>query len=548
MRKLRITALILVCLGLLIGGIGIGMCFVEASSFTYRDTARLNMMNDGLRDTVGLTNLIYQSAQRARAPYQSMTELVSKMGTLAGSAFNSTQEVVDFSEQVYKQMALSGASTQASNAAMLQLTQAMSSGVLRGEELNSILEQTPVIAQSIASYMGVSVGTMRNLASEGAITAEVVKNAMFSSAEETNQKFAQMPMTWAQVFTSFQNTAIMATQPILNAINFAANNLDILIPIVGTAGAAFGIFLLAANWVKICTGATNTLANAQKMLRAFMATTWGPPLLAIVLVIGAVYMLVAAYNALTGESVSATGIIAGTFLSLGAFVINGTVIPMMNVFSAFGNFLMNFANDPVAATKILFYDMATTVLGYISNVAHGIENLVNAIPGVEVGITSGIDSLYNQVKSASQTAKDKAGWVEYFKTFDNIDLNTAFHTGYNWGQNLPSFSSAFTPSTDTFSGYDNIPTYDQISDLNSAVGNIEKAVNLSEEDLKSLVDVAERRYVNNINLTAQTPVINITGQNIGNTAADRQNLANAIRDILIEQVAAGSTRSTAVAF
>lgn len=517
---------------------------VNLSDTMTQTKARLDMMNDGRQDTAELQQMIYESAQRSRGSYQGTAELVSKLGTLAGNAFNSSAEIVDFAEQINKQIALSGASTQAADAALLQLTQAMSSGVLRGEELNSILEQTPTIAQSIAKYMGVTTGQMREMASEGQVTAEVVKNAMFDAAEKTNEKFEKIPMTWGQVWTSVQNTAIMATQPVLDAINWTANNLDLLIPIVGTAGAAFLVFVTAANWVNICTGATNTLANAQKMLKAFMATTWGPPLLAIVLVIGAVYMLVAAYNALTGESVSATGIIAGAFLSLGAFVINGTVIPMINMFSAFGNFLMNFANDPVAAIKILFYDMATTVLGYISNVAHGIENLVNAIPGVEVSITGGIDSLYNQVKSASQTAKDKAGWVEYFKTYDNIDLNAAFNTGYNWGSNL--FSGG---SFGNVGGYSaaaaQIPTYDQMADLKESVGSIEKSVSMSEEDLKSLVDMAERRYVNRINLTSQTPTIIVNGQNTGNTAADRQSLADTIRDILLEQVAAGSTRNTA---
>lgn len=280
---------------------------VGLSDAMTQTTARLDMMNDGLQTTAELNQMIYASAQRSRGSYQQTADMVAKLGNLAGNAFNSSQELVAFAEQLNKQITLSGASTQATDAAMLQLTQAMSSGVLRGEELNSILEQTPTIAQSIAEYMGVSVGTMREMASEGAITADVVKNAMFYMAEETNAKFEEMPMTWAQVWTSFQNTALMAAQPVLDVINAAANNLDILIPIVATAGAAFAVFMLAANWVNICTAATNALTAAQRLFGLASAQAWAIPLIIIVAVVGAVYLLVAAYNRVTGATVSATG-------------------------------------------------------------------------------------------------------------------------------------------------------------------------------------------------------------------------------------------------
>lgn len=516
---------------------------------TYAQTnARLDMMNDGLQTTAELNQMIYQSAQRSRGAYQGTADMVAKLGTLAGDAFGSSAEIVAFAEQLNKQMTLSGASSVGRDAAMLQLTQAMSSGVLRGEELNSILEQTPTIAQSIAKYMGVNIGTMRELASEGAITADVVKNALFAAAEETDAKFEQMPMTWSQVWTSMQNTAIMALQPVLNAINWAANNLDILIPIVATAGAAFAVFMLAANWVNICTSATTILTNAQKMLSAVMATGWGIPLLIIVAVIGAVYLLVAAFNKLTGSSVSATGIIAGTFYTLLAFLFNTVLVPIQNKFAAFANFLANLFVDPVTAIKVLFYDMAISVMGFIQSIAGGIESLINAIPGVEVDLTSKIGSIYDGLKANREAAIASGSYKEYVKAWDYMDLGEAYSKGYNWGSNLFAGSNFLSGvgahDADSFG----VPTYDQMAGISDSVGNIEKTVAMSQEDIKSLVDVAERRYVNNINLTSQTPVINVTGQNTGNTAADRQNLANALRDILLEQVASGTTRATGRAY
>lgn len=523
-----------------------------SSLFTLSDTltqttARLDMMNDGLQDTSELNQMIYESAQRSRGSYQATADMVAKLGNLAGEAFNSNKELVAFAEQLNKQIALSGASTQAADAAMLQLTQAMSSGVLRGEELNSILEQTPTIAKTIAGYMGVSTGVMREMASEGAITAEVVKNALLDAAEKTNEKFEQMPMTWAQVWTSFKNTATMALQPVLTGINWAANNLDILIPIVGTAGAAFAVFLIAANWVNICTAATNAMATAQKMLSAAMATGWAIPLLIIVAVVGGIYLLVAAYNKLNEASVSATGIIAGAFFTAGTFIFNSVLVPLQNKFAAFVNFIGNAFNDPVTAVKVLFYDMAISVLGYIQSLAGGIEDLLNAIPGVEFNLTSKISGLYSTLKTNRQAAIDAGSYTEYVKAWQYKDPGDAFSKGYNWGSNLLSnFNFSGTSSSAALGS--GVPTYDQVAGIADGVDSIKKSVEMTDEDLQSLVDIAERRYVNNINLTSQAPVIQITGQNTGNTAADRQNLANAIRDILVRQVAAGTTTSTARAY
>lgn len=508
--------------------------------------ARLEMITGSAEAAAEANEQIYQAAMRARGSYTDMADLVSQLGTLAPDAFSDTGEIVAFAEQLQKQMALSGTSTMAAQAAMLQLTQGLSSGALRGEELNSVLEQTPMIAQTIADYLGMTTGEMRELASEGGLTAEVVKNAVIGAAEETNAAFEQMPMTWGQVWNLMQNMAIRALNPVLSGINFLANNIEIIGPLVLGLGAAFAVFMLAANWTNICTAATTGLTSAQAALGAVMATAWGPPLIAIILIITAIYTLTAAVNHFAGTSVSATGIIAGAFLTLFAFVANGAILGI-NTFAAFGNFVGNVFNNPVAAVKILFLDMATTILGYVSNVAHGIEDLVNAIPGVEINITGGIDNLYNMAKDAAKTAKDESGWVEYFKKQDYIDLSGAFRTGYDAGANFNPFGGGST--TGDLSQYTaGVSPYDEIAgtlgDISGSVKSIDKQVSMSDEDIKALVDVAERRYVNQVNLTSQTPVITVNGANTGRTAQDRRALADAIEQILLEQWASGSVRST----
>lgn len=181
--------------------------------------SRLNLVNDGTQTTADLMNKIYDAAQRTRGGYDDMADSVAKLNMLAKDAFSSNDEAIEFVEQMNKQFKISGASIQESSAAMYQLTQAMAAGKLQGDEFHSIMENAPMLAQSIAKEMGMTVGELKNVSSEGMITADVIKNALFSSAEETNAKFAEMPMTFAEVGQSIQNEAIMAFQPVLEQLS-----------------------------------------------------------------------------------------------------------------------------------------------------------------------------------------------------------------------------------------------------------------------------------------------------------------------------------------
>lgn len=187
-------------------------------------TARLNLMNDGLQTTEELQNMIFASAERARGSYLGTADAVSKLGLMAGDAFSSSEEIVAFTEQLNKQFTIAGTSAEGIDAAMLQLTQAMGSGILRGEEYNSVLEQAPNIIQAIADYMNVPKGQLKDMAAEGVITAEIVKNALFAAADETNRKFESMPMTFSQAWQSFENRSIKIFEPVLKQLNRIVNN------------------------------------------------------------------------------------------------------------------------------------------------------------------------------------------------------------------------------------------------------------------------------------------------------------------------------------
>lgn len=226
-------------------------------------TARLDMMNDGLQTTEELQQMIYQSAQRSRASYSETADIVSKLGVRAKDTFSSNQEAIAFAENLNKMFVIAGASQAEMNSASLQLTQALGSGVLRGEELNAVFEAAPNIIQAIADYLNVPIGKIREMASEGQITADIVKNALLSAAEETDAKFAQMPMTWSQVWASTKNIALMEFQPVLDKINELANNqkfqafaagavsalstiVIVLLDIMNFAGSVAGFF--TDNW------------------------------------------------------------------------------------------------------------------------------------------------------------------------------------------------------------------------------------------------------------------------------------------------------------
>lgn len=515
--------------------------------------ARLRLMTGSAEAAAAAQEEIYQAAMRSRGAYADMADFVSQLGTVAGNAFTGTDELVAFAEQIQKQMAISGASGASAQAALVQLTQGLASGTLRGEELNSVLEQTPMIAQTIAEYMGVTTGEMRELASEGKVTAEVVKNAMLGAAEETNAQFEQMPMTWAQVWTMLQNVAIQALDPVLDAISWLANNIDLVGPIVLGLGAAFGVFLLAANWTKICTAATTALTTAQEMLRTVMATTWGLPLIIIALVIGAIYAVTAAVNHFAGTSVSATGIIAGAVLTVAA-TIGNTVIGLLNgiiqaVWSIFVTpflgiieWVLNVTNGGFDSFGGAVANLIGNIISWFLDLGKVVTKIIDAIFGTNwtAGLTSLQDSVLKWGKNENAITLDRnAPTIDY-----RFNYGDAWNTGYNWGANLFSGNGNDAVGA-ALSGVPYDELSGQLGDIAGSVGSIEKSVKMSDEDIKSLVDVAERRYVNNVNLTAQTPVITVNGANTGRTAADRQNLANAIRDILIEQTASGSTRSTA---
>lgn len=485
--------------------------------------ARLNLLVDDGGSVEALEQKIMASAQRSRASYLTTAKAISQMGLMAGDAFANNDELIAFTETLNKAFVNVGAGTQQIEAATLQLTQAMASGVLRGEELNSVFENAQPVIQAIADYLGEPIGKIRTLAAEGKITADIVKNSLLMAADDINAKFESMPMTWGQVFTKASNIALQVIQPLLNGINWLADNISIIGPAVLALAGAFAVFQIAAHWTEIAAAATaiyhgvvnflsigfgiltGNTAAASAAVFTFNSALLANPIvwvvMLIMILIGALYAAVAAVNKFKGTSVSATGIIAGAFAVLGAFLINSFIVPAQNGFARFANFIGNVFNNPIAAVEVAFYDMFLTVLGYISKLAHAIEDVINKIPGVTVDITSGLDNFYAGIEKAQQKVKDESGWVEYVKKMDFIDYSDAASAGYKFGQGIDDKVSGFfgggLDSIDAFNmgnAWDGI--YGNTADTAANTAATAEALDIAEEDLAYLRDIAEREAIN----------------------------------------------------
>ena len=523
---------------------------IELSDQMTSTTARLNFIVDDGGSVKALEAKIMASAQRSRAAYLDTASAIASMGANAGAAFTSNDELIAFMEQVNKQFVIGGASAQGQAAAMLQLTQAMAAGALRGEELNSILENAPGIARAIEQYMGIAEGSIKSYAEKGAVSATVVKNALLSIADETNAKFNGMAMTWGQVWTQMGNIALKVTQPLLTAINWLANNLSVIGPILLGLGTAFLVFQVAAHWTQIAAVATaayhavvnllsigfgvltgNTAAASAAVFTfnsALLASpiTWIIMLIAVV--IGLLYGVVAIINKVTGSSISATGLICGAIAVAGAFIGN-TVIGLLNAliqyiwaifvapFLGIVEWILNVCNGGFNSFGDAVANLIGQIIGWFLNLGKVVTTIIDAIFGTNW--TAGLESLQSSVtawgKNENAITLDKnAPTIDY-----RFEYGDAWAAGNDFGKGIDAkiggmFNTGGLGDSSGFdlgdsSGFDlgDIAAY--TGETADNTGKTADALAVTEEQLEYLRDIAERDAINRF--TTAEVKIDMTG-------------------------------------
>lgn len=596
---------------------------IELSDTVTQTTARLELIVDDGGSVEELQNKIFASAQASRGSYLATADAVYKLGAQASQAFNSSDEIIAFTELLNKQFTIAGTEVQGIDAAMLQLTQAMASGRLQGDELTSILENATPVIQNIQRYLqeveGIDASNIKELAADGVITADVIRNSMFYAADEINAKFETMPMTFGQVWQSFQNTALMAFQPVLERLNelanstafqnmvngaiealamvagivleifdliaavggFIAENWSIIEPIimgiVTALGLYYGAILLYNTITGISTAITAAKAFMEKVHAASLAMEAGATFAAtaaqygfnaallacpitwiIILIIALIalfYAAVAAVNKFAGTSVSATGIICGAFMVALAFIGNIFValwnlvvdvfVLIYNLVAEVANFIGNVFTDPIGAVCRLFFGLADTVLGILQALASAIDaifgsNLAGSVQGWRDSLGGWVDETFGKGDEvmAKMNADDmKLGRFEY---------GAAWDAGYSFGEGIDESIANFDPSSlfDTnvpgAGDYADLSNYGaglagDVGDIAGNTGAIKDSMDITEEDLKYLRDIAEQEAINRFT-TAEINIDQSGMQNTIKNGMDLDGVISGLTDAALEAV------------
>lgn len=537
------------------GGLALIKKAIDLSDELTMTQARLNNINDGLQTTAELQNLIYQAAQRSRGSYAGMMQTVASLKAQTGDTFSSVREAIAFTELLNKQFKIAGADATAIASTMYNLTQALSTGVLRGQDLNIVMSNAPQIAQRIAKAMNVSVGELKELASQGQVTSDVVKRAMLDSADDINKQFEDMPKTFGDLAQEIKNIATKEFQPIGQMLSEAINS--------GEVEQSMNVIGQALYFVMAIFGefASEAVQGLNIVLGGLVQTS------------GQVGVLGTAFVYLVGLACGAEAVIYNAFAHLGNFCITIAEL-IQNTWAQMSydiaTAVLKFAEGAVRSFSgvVRSAGQAATAIGNAfvkgANIAIGginkLIDAINKIPGVNIGGLSelaapgdameGMADALDGVADALAAMEPDSPVFKMYDRFDATSMADAFNNGSNagkdWAQGIldgMGKNADYGDYGDLLSGIEENTANAVPNGSGGNVGSVGKVkkvdnVKLSDEDLKIYRDLAERRYMNNIELKTLAPeiTVNLPAGASGNLSA--QDVADKLKRMLIAEMAA----------
>lgn len=504
--------------------------------------ARLDLMNDGQQTTLELQDKIMASANRARASYQLTSDVVAKLGMRAGDAFKNNEETIQFAENLNKQFVIAGASQMEMASASLQLTQALGSGLLRGEELNAVFEAAPNVIQTIADYLNVPIGKIKDMASDGLITASIVKDAMLSATDEINAQFNSMPMTFSQVWTVSINALLKAFGPLIQTIGqgaqFIYDNWSKIEPVFWGVAAAVGILTTAL----IYHGIVTWLAVAAN--KAFMISLLSNPLTYIAIAIAVVVSLIYNWIQSVGGLKIAWRIVCNALLTAWDWVRIGFMTGVYWVMDLFNKMQLSFKT---VSTNIQNFmgDMKAGFLSILQNMVNGGIDIINGfidklnkIPGVSIDLIDQMTFGTNaQIENEAAKQARNNELIQYRNKIDkqmaerdaaleSMKLEAKLATAARKANiSAAQAAKAADDATNKANNTANMFAGGTIDKVNK-VGKIEDKVDISSEDLKLIRELAEFKSIQN--LVTLTPTVSINGDMNVREEADIRKIADAV--------------------
>lgn len=540
--------------------------------------ARLNLILDDGGSIEELEQKVFESANRARADYMTMASVVAKLNANAGNAFKNNDETIAFAELLNKQFTIAGATTEEIESASLQLTQALGSGVLRGEELNAVFEACPPIIQSIADYLDVDIGKIREMASEGQLSASVVKNAMFTASDEINEKFNSMPMTWAQIWTKIKNYALMAFQPILQRISDIANSsqfntfvnnvINGLTILANVAIQVFDIIMQGVNWIAqnwntiapILAGIITAFVIWRAVTLALNLTLLASPLGIIALAIGVIIGLIVMWINKVGGLKVAWLIVCDTLITTWNNVKAVFIGGFYAILNGLDMFSYGWTVACIAISNIVG-DLKVIVLTIIQNMVNGAIDLINdlitsinKVTGLSLNTVSHVTwgaeaSLVNSAQKAARGIEQQEKLKQVNENianrntdYENMTKQMASEHQERLNQiNLEKVKGALTDpaknlldSMNGSNGFDYSSMLDNVAQTADNTGKVADTLEVAEEDLQYIKDLAEQDVINRF--TTASISVDFTNTNRIENDMDLDGVVERIKDTIQEAV------------